>query len=363
MRLILGVDMDNVEIKKDLGFIESRLYVARSLIPKEYEIAFQETAHYISAHTSTAIEGNPLGEEEAMNILAEKPNPIAPDQLEKINLDEAYEFMFFLASDKTTIIDEGIIRTINSMILKGLPESQARARGQYRVGPSKIVDSVTRERRYLPPKSTWVPTLMKNFVLDIDEWIQNYPGPVAAALAHFGLISIHPFEDGNGRTARLIADMILHITDCSADGMVSVSQEIHNQLGTYYKTLHKVQGENYKEDVDVTDFIIFHTGALASAAISLEEKAIHFSRLRDNITNQLSGLLNERQVTGLMYMVDIGQISTSRYARLTDSSQNTALTDLNPLVELGLVNRIGGGKNTRYILDPSSKIGNDEIVD
>jgi len=353
MRLKLIYDENNVDIKNGLGFVDNRLYVARSLIPKEFESPFQESAHYLSAHTSTAIEGNPIGKEEAMHILVEGSNPNKPNQLEKVNLDEAYELMFLIASDKTTKIDEGIIRTINSMVLKGLPDSQARARGKYRKEPTLIIDSVSRKTRYIPPKAVWVPELMKNFVVDIDKWITEFPGPITAALAHFGLISIHPFEDGNGRTARLISDMILHLTDCSADGMVSVSPEIHKQLSNYYQILHDIQGESYQEEVDVTDFIIFHIDALRDAAATLEEKAVSFSRFRDNITKHMHGLMNERQVTGLMYMIEIGQISSSRFASLTDSSQATAIADLNTLVDEGIVIRRGAGKNTRYVLDHS----------
>lgn len=352
MRLKLLYDEKNPEITDGLGFVENRLYVARSLIPQEFESSFQESAHYISAHTSTAIEGNPLGEEESMEVLVERTDTDKPNQKEKVNLDEAYELMFLIASDKTTKIDEGIIRTINSMVLKDLPGSQARARGKYRKGPARIIDSSTREVRYLAPRAAWVPGLMNNFVQDIEEWIEEKPGAIAAALAHFGLISIHPFEDGNGRTARLMADMILHLTDFSADGMVSVSSEIHKRLKNYYDVLRKVQGEQFKEEIEVTDFILFHNESLASAAITLEEKAVSFSRLREDIREKMEGLLNERQVTGLMFLLDIGRITSSRYASLTECSQATAVADLNALVEDGIVIRRGAGRNTRYLINP-----------
>ena len=350
MHLKLIFDEDNSDINNALEFAQNRLYVARSFIPTEYESYFQESAHYLSAHTSTAIEGNPLDDEKAMIVLVEGPDPNEPMQVEKVNLDEAYKLMLHLAADKTTKIDEGIIRTINSIVLKGLPDSQARNRGKYRLGPSLVVDSITRGIRYRPPPEPWVQQLMRNFVSDVEKWVLNYPGPIAAALSHFGLISIHPFEDGNGRTARLIADMVLHLTDWSANGMVSVSQVIHQQLNDYYRTLREAQGENYKEEVDLTEFINFHTNALGTAAARLEEKGVLFRRLRDDVANRMSDILNDRQVTGLMFMTDIGQISTSRYASLTASSQPTALADLKSMVDQGLATRVGAGKKTRYML-------------
>lgn len=352
MKLHLVLRQDDPEIDAALEFAENRLYVARSLIPMEYERYFQESSHYLSAHTSTAIEGNPLGEEEAMLVLVEGPDPDEPVQVEKVNLDEAYQLMTQLASDKATRIDEGIIRTVNSIVLKGLPDSQARNRGKFRPGPSLIVDAGTREVRYRPPPPGWVSELMRNLVMDIDTWRNELAGPLAAALAHFGLISIHPFEDGNGRTARLIADMLLNLTDWSADGMISVSQVIHQELGEYYRVLREAQGEEFKEEVDVSEFVEFHTNAIGSAAARLEEKAVRFRRVRDGFAEDVKGVLNDRQAAGLMFMIDIGKISSSRFASLTESSQATAISDLNALVDQGLVIREGAGRNTRYRLSP-----------
>lgn len=353
MRLKLVYDEEDPTIKADLEFAENRLYVARTMIPREYESYFQESAHYISAHTSTAIEGNTLGEEEAMIVLVEGPDPNQPMQVEKVNLDEAYELMTQLATDEATKIDEGIIRTVNSIVLKGLPNSQARNRGKYRPGTSLILDPSSREIRYRPPPAAWIAELMKNFVVDIEHWRSDRPGPITAALAHFGLISIHPFEDGNGRTARLITDMLLNMTGNSADGMISVSQVIHQRLADYYKVLRESQGENFTEEVDVTEFIRFHTNAISEAAAVLEEKAVRFRRIHDGFATDMKGVLNDRQVTGLMFMIDIGRISSSKFARLTESSQPTALADLTSLVDQGLAVKEGAGKNTRYRLSPS----------
>jgi len=352
MKLELFYQEEDPEIQKALVFAENRLYVARSLIPHAYESYFQESAHYMSAHTSTAIEGNPLGEEEAMRVLAEGPDPDNPQQLEKVNMDEAYELMLQLAVDKAIRIDEGIIRTINSIVLKGLPASQARNRGRYRKGPSLIVDQATRAVRYMPPQPVRVPELMGGLVEDVEKWRSSCPGPVAAALLHFGLVSIHPFEDGNGRTARLAADMVLQLAGWSADGMISVSQVIHQEIGEYYRVLRADQGEAYKDVVDVTGFIRFHTKAVGTAAARLEEKAVRYRKIRDGFVQDMEGDLTERQATGLMYMIEIGKISSSQFARMTESSQPTAISDLNKLTERGLVVRTGAGKNTRYSLSP-----------
>lgn len=353
MRLKLSVKGIDEVIAGKVSFLESRLYVGRTMIPEGYEALFQETARYTSVHTSTAIEGNPLGFQAALIVLVEGADPEQPQEVEKVNLEEAYELMASLAEDKSTKVDQGIFRTINSIVLKGLPDTKARSRGKYRVGGSLIVDAGTGAIRYRPPPPQWVPELMSNFTADLNRWIEEYPGPVAAALAHFGLISIHPFEDGNGRTARLIADMILNLTGYSADGMITLSKVFHDNLPGYYEALRETQGEDFSEDVDASPFVVYHTDALAQAAIALEENAIRFDQMRKQLALIAGAALNQRQVNGLMFMATIRPISTSHYARLTGSSQATALSDLNELVERGLAAREGAGRSTRYILSQS----------
>src|SRR5215218_616385 len=243
--LILHCDVPSV------AFLRDRLYVVRTLVPNGYEAYFRKRAQYRSVQTSTAIEGNELDEEQAIHVLVEDTQAVTPDEIEVKNLDEAYELIQQIASDPSVRIDEGLVRTMNSVMLRGLPGAEARSRGKYRLGPSLIINSQTRDVRYRPPAPERVPDLMAHFVADIQQWMRDktYPGPVIAALAHFGLISIHPFEDGNGRTARLLADMILHQTHWSNEGMLSVSEAILRNQQDYYDALRTTQGENFREKV------------------------------------------------------------------------------------------------------------------
>jgi Fic family protein len=351
MRLNLFYDDKDQGVLVNLGFFDHRRYAVRTMVPPGYEPYFQEQARYISAHTSTAIEGNPLGHETAMLVLAGEADVRSSAGIEKVNLDQAYEFIALLASDRSTRIDEGLIRTMNSIVLKGLPDPQARNRGKYRVGQNLVVDSDTREIRYRPPPPEWVPELMGHLATEIARWMDQHPAPIAAALAHFGLISIHPFDEGNGRTARLLADMVLDLKGWSVEGMLAVSKVMLDRRSEYYASLREAQGEVFNESVDVTPFVRFHTDALAMAAARLEDRVVTFNKRRDALIKQIDSL-NPRQVTGLMFMIDIGPLSTSVYARLTRSSQATALADLSQLLSLELVTRAGAGRNTRYVLHP-----------
>ncbi len=334
------------EIEGRIEFIDNRRYVIRNMVPPGYEAYFQEQARYLSAHTSTRIEGNPLSDEEAMVVLVEKAPLDKPAQVEKVNLEGAYELISQLALDKSTKIDEGLIRTLNSITLKGLPDTNRR--GAYRVGTSLIVDADTRQVRYRPPPPEWVLELMKGLVADIEIWREDFSGPIVAALAHFGIISIHPFDDGNGRSARLVADMLHDLTGWSVEGMLSISRPILDQHQNYYRVLRETQGEAFAENVDATPFVRFHTQALAQAAVYLEEKVITFNKRRDKFIRETHGFLNPRQVTGLMFMLDVGPLSSSKYAEMTKCSVSSAHSDLTSMLSGDVVVRVGGGRSTRY---------------
>ena len=326
-----------------LGFLSERLYIARTLVPPGYEAYFRRRAQYRSVQTSTAIEGNALGEDQAMLVLVEDEPATTPDELEIKNLDEAYELIQQIASDRSVKTDEGLVRTMNSVMLRGLPTAEARSRGRYRVGPSLVVNSKTREIRYRPPQPALVPMLMASFVNDMQAWMRDetYPGPVIAALAHFGLISIHPFEDGNGRTARLLADMILYQTGWSNEGIVSVSEAILRRQQEYYHVLRSTQGENFQPDVDATPFVTFHTDVLRMAAADHEDAVVSFNRRRQSFVDMAAGLINARQVLALMFTLDVGPVSSSVFAELAGYSQSSALTDLGQMVRQGLLERSG----------------------
>jgi Fic family protein len=193
---------------------------------------------------------------------------------------------------------------------------------------------------------------MTSFVQDLGKWSEKYLPPVAAAMAHFGLISIHPFDDGNGRTARLLADMVLHQKGWSIDGMLSISKVILDDRQEYYRTLRETQGEVFAESIDATPFVRFHTNALGIAAASLEDRTVLFNKRRDRLMKEIPNL-SSRQVTGLMFMLDIGPVSTSTYAGMVNVSQPTALADLAQLIDWGMVIREGAGRNTRYRLHPT----------
>ncbi len=326
-------------------------------MPDGYEDYFRERARFVSAHTSTAIEGNPLDERQAFQILLQGIASGDSNEIEIANVERAYAVVAELASDPSLRIDEGLIRSLNSLVLRDLDDPAARQRGRYRPGPAHVADAQTRAVRYDAPPPEWVPALMEALEDDLAGWLESDNPLVAAAKAHFAIVSIHPFADGNGRTGRLVADLILECTGWSADGMLSLSSALLSRRREYYDALRETQGPDFVERVDVSPFVAFHTEALIGAVAVLEERAIEFSRRNDEIVRDAAGILNRRQVIGQMFMLEIGPLSSSMYARLNECSQSAAVSDLGRMVEFGLAVRRGRGKSTRYAVSPRFAAG------
>ena len=333
--------------------LERRLYATRNFIPEGFEELFRRRALYVNAYTTTAIEGNPLRAEEGMRVSVEGPNRERPNEVEIANIEEAYELIYQVGPDPSIGVDQGLIRTLHSIVLKGLPDRAARNRGRYRLGPAGVALPGSREVVYLPPSAQSVPELMSGLVGDIADWRQQFPAAVVAALVHFGIVSIHPFEDGNGRTARLVAHMLLSgAGDVAA--LLTVNDAIWVRRSEYYRVLGETQDPDFRQDLDVTPFVQFHTDALISAANSLEDEAVEFSRLRDEFVRSFGGAITERQTLGLLFLLLVGRpISSAAYMKFTGASQATASRDLKEMVRQEMLVRAGAGRSTRYEPHPN----------
>ena len=170
-----------------------------------------------------------------------------------------------------------------------------------------------------------------------------------AALAHLWFVTIHPFDDGNGRIARAIADMALARSEGSSRRFYSMSGQIREERSEYYRILEQTQ----RATMDVTAWMEWFLGcltrAIAGAQTALSgviDKARYWEKLRDVPLNERQRLVINRLLEGFE-----GNLTTSKWATLTKSSTDTALRDIQQLVERGvLVRNQAGGRSTSYSL-------------
>lgn len=184
------------------------------------------------------------------------------------------------------------------------------------------------------------------------DWFNNpadMDGVLKAGLAHLWFVTIHPFDDGNGRIARAIADMVLARCDNSYRRFYSMSAEIRQERAAYYEILERTQ----KGTMDVAPWLSWFVGCLGRAIDGTETilgavlaKARFWEGLQDVALNARQKLVIDRLLDGFE-----GKLTTSKYARLARCSQDTALRDILPLVERGiLIRNPQGGRSTSYAL-------------
>lgn len=186
------------------------------------------------------------------------------------------------------------------------------------------------------------------------EWFNANAGidPVLkAALAHLWFVTIHPFDDGNGRIARAIADMALARSENSSQRFYSMSAQIRQEHNAYYDILEETQ----KGTLDVTLWMEWFLGCLGRA-IDGAQTTLGAVLAKARFWESIAGVaINERQRLVLNRLLDgfEGKLTTSKYAQLAKCSQDTALRDILPLVERGiLVRNPEGGRSTSYALAP-----------
>lgn len=217
-------------------------------------------------------------------------------------------------------------------------------------GPMQVVSkSMGRERVHCEaPRAALLPGEMEAFI----DWFnggQDIDPVLKAAIAHLWFVTIHPFEDGNGRIARAIADMALAHSENSPQRFYSMSAQIRQERNTYYDILEATQ----KGDLDITSWIMWFLECLDRAFDSVENilasvlgKARFWKQHADQTFNDRQKAMIERLFEGFE-----GKLNSSKWAKLTKTSQDTALRDIEDLVAKGiLIKDTAGGRSTSYSL-------------
>ena len=173
-----------------------------------------------------------------------------------------------------------------------------------------------------------------------------------AAIAHLWFVTVHPFDDGNGRIARAIADLQLARSDESAQRFYSMSSQIRKERNGYYDILGKTQ----KGTLDITEWLVWFLTCLDHALTSTEQVLGNVLRKAKFWETQSVQKLNARQQKMLTKLLDHfeGKLTTSKWAKMAKCSHDTALRDIQDLLDRKiLVKDTAGGRSTGYLLGDS----------
>lgn len=200
---------------------------------------------------------------------------------------------------------------------------------------------------YEAPPSVAVPAEMAKLI----DWSNTagLPPFIMAAVAHLWFVTVHPFDDGNGRISRTLSDMFLSRLNDGQARYYSMSAEINRNKKAYYDILERTQ----KGGLDITDWLLWFFNCLesaiirASAAVDVTlQKTLYWDQFRDVEINE-----RQRKVINRLWDGFEGKLTSSKWAKICGCSQDTALRDINDLISKGMLRDSGeGGRNINYLL-------------
>ena len=217
-------------------------------------------------------------------------------------------------------------------------------------GPMQVVSGAMGKEKvhFQAPDSE----LLENEMLLFLEWFNNdhkIDLVIKAAIAHLWFVTIHPFEDGNGRIARALSDMILARADKSNQRFYSMSAQIRNERKGYYEILEKTQ----KGDLDITKWIKWFLHCLISALKSTDSTLKQVLFKADFWNRHSKTIINERQSLLINKILDgfDGKLTSSKWAKIAKCSKDTAIRDINDLINKNILRKeAAGGRSTNYDL-------------
>ncbi|MDP1723421.1 MAG: Fic family protein [Alphaproteobacteria bacterium] len=286
--------------------------------------SLRESARLMSTHHSTAIEGNRLTPSEVKKVIKEGshfPNK-KKDEEEVLNYYKALEYIEKLSLKEPHIIHEYDIKMLHGISFIGHNKPIPYRDGQNVIRSGKLVV-------YIPPKHDEVPILMTDLV----EWINNsikqhIPIPILAGLAHYQFATIHPYYDGNGRTARLLTTLILHKYGYGLKGIYSLEEYYARDLQSYYNALTIGTDEDYydgnRSTEDLTSFLeYFIQGMSESFDIICKQarKSKDFGRVDHS---QLLRQLKPQQRQILKLFLSTKEITTKDISQFFNFSERQA---------------------------------------
>lgn len=308
-----------------------------------------------STHYSTAIEGNPLSIQQVEDIIKQRTWETESRHAQEVR--NYWRALTFLNKSKYLKVEvsEDFIKRLHRIIeVRGPGRRGKRSEYRGKTPPGylfSIRDSVTKEIVYIPPSYEDVDRLMSDLV----EWIRaekSISVPIKAAIAAYQLVTIHPFDDGNGRTARALAFYLLMMGNYDLNGFFSVEEYYSKDLQLYYDSLQMGLPVNYyngRNDPDLTPWITFFLKTMAEAFEAISTSAIRLQEAAQGKLLELSR--KEIKLLQLALRFEGRPLSLEIMAEWFDVTKRTMQEWVKDWVAIGLLMPASGSKRiTSYRL-------------
>ncbi len=313
------------------------------LIPK-WEVTLRREAIIRSAHSSTHIEGNRLNLEQVSKLAqGRKITATRKDKQEVLNYLDVLRNINKLIKSETISVKE--ILKMHKKVTKGTLEHPEDC-GVFRTRYVVVWNPITREVFFRPPQNKDVPELIKNLVAWINaKETQDIDPILEAGIAHYEFVRIHPFVDGNGRTARVLATWILCKRGFDTKQFFCLDDYYDSERPAYYKALQSVN----QATLDLTRWVEYFVEGVHVSVQEVKERVIRLSseRLRKTKKGQIA--LTERQMQIVEFINQNGQITNRDVRKLFKLSDEGALKEIKKLVKLGVIRSSGKGRSLHYV--------------
>lgn len=319
-------------------------------LPRRWEGRLRRDLEAEAVAASVGMEQVPVTVDEVRRILAgERPPTVTDvDQSFVLGYREAMEYVLRRADDPAFRWNRELVVALHDRVLGG---NYALGAGRLATGPRWISDRRTGAEVFLPPPAELVPELVDRACARMNEG-HEHPA-VASAWIHVAVAAIHPFRDGNGRAARVLASLAMYRGGFQRREFTSLEEWWGSRLTDYYAAFACL-GEAFDASADVTPFLVTHVSAQLSQVRALDlrrrverriwdalERIVEDARLQPRLVNAAWDAFFEREVTPAYYIP------------LADVSRATATNDLAAAVAAGLLEPRGAGRTRRYVAGPA----------
>lgn len=300
-----------------------------------------------SAQSSVSIEGFEVPDREAVALVEAEQTPAAGDD------DRLALACYARAMDHVgTMAEDPSFRWLDRVILDVHFDAcwfqRDKRPGSWRTGPIQVTAPGGGGVAYVGPDASQVPELMSEVVDWLEHSDRDEHVAVRAAMAHLHVVSVHPFQDGNGRIARIVQSLVLARDGLLAPEFSSIEEYLGRHTPAYYEALTSTQGGTYRPERDPTGWIAFcvhaHIDQARRRLAQIAEAGARWSFLEDLVAQR--GWPDRLAIALEQSMFD--GTDRARYSTEADVSLPTSSNDLRRLVDAGLVIQRGQGRSTRY---------------
>lgn len=334
------------KIVKNLSLIaEARAIILNAPLVPKWEVSLRRDALIRSAHSSTAIEGNPLSLEEVSSLAEGRDVMVRrKDKQEVLNYLEALEKIPQFAQ-KTPFASKDLLN-IHRIVTKETLDNP-KDEGAFRNRQVVVANRATGEIIFKPPPTEKVPQLVSGFFEWFNSLEANEIEPVIeAGITHYELVRIHPFIDGNGRTARVMATLVFYKRGFDVKRFFALDDYYDQDRRAYYSALKSVDQKN----LNLTSWLEYFTNGVSVSIESVKKKVIGLSKDIKILKEKGQVALTERQMKIVEKIIEKGGITNREVRDMFGISNRAALDEITKLLKMEVIKSVGKGRSQRYEL-------------